>query len=81
LKRLKQIIAEQLGVDEDSITPSSSFIDDLNVEPADLAELVTAIEQEFSTPARKLQIQDQDMRRIATVQDLIDCLRDYGVDS
>lgn len=81
LKRLKQIIAEQLGVDEESITPSSSFIDDLNVEPSDLAELVTVIEQEFSTPKRKLQIHDQDIKRIATVQDLIDCLRDYGVET
>ncbi len=81
LKKLKQIIADQLGVDEELITPSSSFVDDLNVEPSDLAELVTAIEQEFSTPRRKLQINDQDIRRITTVQDLVDCLRDYGVES
>ena len=81
LKRLRQIIAEQLGVDEESVTLSSSFIDDLNIEPSDLAELITAVEQEFSTPKRKLQIKDDDIKKIVTVQDLIDCLHDYGVDS
>lgn len=81
LQRLKQIIAEQLGVDEGSITPSSSFVDDLNIEPSDLAELITAIEQEFSTPKQKLQIQDEDIKRLVTVQDLIDCLHDYGIEA
>jgi acyl carrier protein len=80
LERLRQIIAEQLGVDEESITLSSSFVDDLNVEPSDLAELITAVEQEFSTPKRKLQIHDDDIKRIVTVQDLIECLRDYGIE-
>ncbi len=81
LKRLKQIIAEQLGVDEASITSSSSFVEDLNIEPSDLAELITTIEQEFSTPKRKLQIQDEDIKRLVTVQDLVDCLHDYGIET
>lgn len=81
LQRLKQIIAEQLGVDEESITPSSSFVDDLNIEPSDLAELITTIEQEFSTPKQKLQIQDEDIKRLVTVQDLVDCLHDYGIEA
>jgi acyl carrier protein len=81
LKRLKQIIAEQLGVDEESITSSSSFVEDLNIEPSDLAELITTIEQEFSTPKRKLQIQDEDIKRLVTVQDLVDCLHDYGIET
>ncbi len=81
LKRLRQIIAEQLGVDEESITASSSFVEDLNIEPSDLAELITTIEQEFSTPKRKLQIQDEDIKRLVTVQDLVDCLHDYGIEA
>lgn len=81
LKRLKQIIAEQLGVDEESITLLSSFVDDLNIEPSDLAELITAVEQEFSTPKRKLQIHDEDIKKIVTVQDLVDCLHDYGIET
>ena len=78
-ERLKKVIAEQLGVEEESIVPSASLVVDLNIAPADLAELVTAIEQEFSTPRRKLEISDEDTQRIVVVQDLIDYLHDYGI--
>lgn len=79
-EKLNKVIAEQLGVDEESIVPSASFVDDLNIDPPDLAELITAIEQEFSTPKRKLEIADEDTEKIVTVQDLIDCLHDYGIE-
>lgn len=80
LERVKQVIAEQLGVDDEPIEPSASFVADLNVDPSDLAELITATEEVFSTPGRKLQISDEDIERINTVQDLIDCLHDYGIE-
>jgi acyl carrier protein len=80
LEKLKKVIAEQLGVDEESIEPSASFVDDLNIALPDLAELITAIEQGFSRPERKLEISDEDTEKIVTVQDLIDCLRDYGIE-
>ena len=80
LERLKKIIAEQLGVDEESIVSSASFVVDLNVDSSDLAELITAIEQEFSTPKQRLQISDEDTERITTVQDIIDYLRDYIIE-
>ena len=79
-EKLKKMIAEQLGVDEESIVPSASFVDDLNIDPPDLAELITAIEQGFSKPGRKLEISDEDTEKIVTVQDLIDCLHDYGIE-
>ncbi len=79
-EKLKKMIAEQLGVDEESIEPSASFVDDLNIAPPELAELITAIEQEFSTPRRRLEISDEDTDKIVTVQDLIDCLHDYGIE-
>ncbi len=78
--KLRKVIAEQLGVDEKLIVPSASFIDDLNTDPSDLAELITTIEQEFSRPGRKLEIQDEDIEKIITVQDLIDCLGDYDIE-
>ena len=78
-EKLKKVIAEQLGVDEASIEPSSSFVDDLNIDPSDLAELITAIEQEFSTLKQKLEISNEDMDGIVTIQDLVDCLHDYGI--
>jgi acyl carrier protein len=80
LEKLKKVIAEQLGVDEESIVPSASFVDDLNIALPDLAELITAIEQGFSRPERKLEISDEDTEKIVTVQDLIDCLHDYGIE-
>ena len=79
-ERLKKVIAEQLGVEEASIEPSASLVADLNVDPSDLVELISAIEQEFSTPHRKLQISDEDTERITVVQDLIDYLHDYGIE-
>ena len=80
LERLNKLIAEQLGVDDEPIVPSTSFFVDLNVDPSDLAELVIAVEEEFSTPGRKLEIAAEDIAKISTVQDLIDCLHDYGID-
>jgi acyl carrier protein len=74
------MIADQLGVDEELIVPSASFVDDLNIDASDLAEFITALEQEFSTPKRKLEISDEDIEKIVTVQDLIDCLHDYGIE-
>ncbi len=79
-EKLKKVIAEQLGVDEELIVPSASLVDDLNVDPSDLAELITVIEREFSLPGQTLEISDEDTERIVTIQDLLDCLHDYGVD-
>ncbi len=80
LERLRKVIAEQLGVDEESIVSSASFVDDLNIDASDLAELTIAVEEEFSTPERKLEISDEDTEEIITVQDLVDFLYDYGIE-
>ena len=80
LERLKKVIAEQVGVDEELIVPSASFIDDLNVDPSDLAELIIAIEQEFSTPEQKLTISDEDTEEIVKIQEIVDYLHDYGIE-
>ena len=80
LERLKKVITEELGVDAESIAPSTSFIDDLNVDSSDLAELITLIEDEFSTPERKLEMSDDFIGRIITVQDIIEYLRDCGIE-
>jgi acyl carrier protein len=64
---VKQIIAEQLGVDENEITPSSSFVEDLGADSLDTVELVMALEENFS-----IEIPDEDAEKIRTVQDAID---------
>ena len=78
-EKLKEIIVEQLGVDENDVTPEVSFTEDLNADSLDLIEFITAVEEEFSTPTNKLEIPDEDAENIKTVQNAIDYLRDHGI--
>jgi len=78
-EKLKEIIVEQLGVEQSEVTPEVSFAEDLNADSLDLIELITAIEEEFSTPEMRLEIPDEDAENIKTVQDAIDYLRDHGI--
>lgn len=65
-KRLKEIIAEQLGISEEEIVPEASFVDDLGADSLDLVELIMALEEEFDT-----EISDEEAEKIQTVQDAI----------
>ena len=78
-EKLKEVIVEQLGVDESDVTPEVSFTEDLNADSLDLIELITAVEEEFSTPTNKLEIPDEDAENMKTVQNAIDYLRDHGI--
>jgi len=78
-ERLKKIIVEQLAVEEEEVTPSASFADDLGADSLDLVELIMAIEEEFSNPSLTIDIPDEDAEKIVTVQDAIDYLKDLGV--
>jgi acyl carrier protein len=71
--RLKKIIAEQLSVSEDEVTPEANFIDDLNADSLDLVELIMSLEEEFN-----VKISDEDAERIRTVQDAMDYLHEHG---
>lgn len=66
LEKVKKIIVEQLGVDEDEVTPEASFVDDLGADSLDTVELVMAFEEEFD-----LEIPDEDAEKITTVQDAV----------
>ena len=77
--RVKKIVAEQLGVEESEITPTASFVDDLNADSLDLVELVMSLEEEFSNGDHKLEISDEDAEKIATVQDAVDYIKEKGV--
>ncbi len=79
-ERLKTIIVEQLGVEEEEITPSANFSDDLGADSLDLVELIMTIEEEFSNPSHKIEIPDEDAEKLTTVQGAIDYLKDLGVD-
>ncbi len=66
-EKVKEIVVEQLGVDEADVTPSASFVDDLGADSLDQVELVMAFEEAFD-----LEISDEDAEKIRTVQDAID---------
>lgn len=78
--RIKKIIVEQLGVNEDEVLATASFVDDLGADSLDLVELIMSIEEEFSTPERKVEIPDEDAEKISTVQDAIDYIKDLGIE-
>ena len=78
-ERLKKIVVEQLGVEDDEVLPSASFVDDLGADSLDLVELIMALEEQFSTPSQKIEIPDEDAEKIATIQDAIDYLADHGI--
>jgi acyl carrier protein len=65
-ERVKQIIVEQLGVDEGEVTPTASFVDDLGADSLDTVELVMAFEEAFS-----IEIPDEDAEKITTVKDAV----------
>jgi acyl carrier protein len=71
-ERLKKIIAEQLSVSEEDITPDAHFIEDLNADSLDLVELMMSLEEEFG-----VKIPDEDVDKIQTVQDAIDYLHEH----
>ena len=74
LEKMKEIIAEQLSVDADSITEASSFKDDLGAESLDL--LVMALEDEYS-----VEIPAEDLQNLATVGDVMNYLKEKGVEA
>ncbi|MER3420393.1 MAG: acyl carrier protein [Chloroflexota bacterium] len=79
-ERVRRIIVEQLGVEEDEVTPNASFVEDLNADSLDLVELIMSMEEEFSTPDRKIEISDEDAEKIVTVQDAVDYIKDHGIE-
>ena len=69
--KVKEIIIEQLGVAEGTITNDASFIDDLGADSLDIVELVMALEEEFD-----LEIPDNDAEKVVTVGDVIEYIKD-----
>lgn len=71
-ERLKKIIAKELSVSEDEVTPDASFIEDLNADSLDLVELIMALEEEFN-----VKISDEEADKIKTVRDAIEYVREH----
>ena len=71
-ERVKEIIVEQLGVEEDDVTPNAKFIEDLGADSLDTVELVMALEEHFD-----IQIPDEDAEKISTVGEAIEYIKDH----
>ena len=77
-ERVKKIIVEQLGVEEEEVTLSASLADDLNADSLDLVELVMAFEEEFGNESVPLEIPDGDAEKLLSVKDTVDYLKERG---
>ena len=64
--RVKKVVVDQLDVNEDEVTPTASFVDDLGADSLDQVELIMAFEEEFD-----IEIPDEDAEKIATVGDAV----------
>ena len=71
-EKVKGIIVEQLGANEDAVKLEASFIDDLGADSLDIVELIMALEEEFDT-----EIPDSDAEKIVTVGDVIDYIKEH----
>ena len=69
--KVKEIIVEQLGVAEGTVTLEASFIDDLGADSLDIVELIMALEEEFD-----MEIPDADAEKIVTVNDVVDYIKE-----
>jgi len=72
-QRVKQIIVEQLGVNESEVTPEAKFVDDLGADSLDLVELVMALEEEYN-----MEISDEDAEKIQTVGDAFAYIKSHS---
>jgi acyl carrier protein len=70
-EKVKSIIAEQLGVAEEELTPETSF-EDLNADSLDIVELIMALEEEFD-----LEIPDEEAEKIQTVGEIVEYIKDH----
>ena len=70
-ERVKSVIADQLGVDEDTITMESSFVDDLGADSLDIVELIMGLESEFD-----IEIPDDQAEKISTVGDAVNYIKE-----
>ncbi|HEY7911081.1 MAG TPA: acyl carrier protein [Blastocatellia bacterium] len=72
-ERVKQIIVDELGVDDAEVTPNARFIDDLGADSLDTVELVMRFEEEFN-----IEIPDEDAEKIQSVRDAIDYIEKHS---
>ena len=79
LDRVTKLVAAQLHIEEKNVKPEVSFTEDLNADSLDLIELIIAFEEEFSKNGQSFEIADKDTEKITTVQQVVDYLKEKGI--
>jgi acyl carrier protein len=72
-EKVKHIIVEQLGVDEQEVKPGATFVDDLGADSLDVVELVMALEEEFG-----LEISDEDAEKLSSVEQAVEYIQSHA---
>mgnify|MGYP000976186455 FL=1 len=72
-EKIRDIIAEQLGIEASEITPESTFVDDLGADSLDIVELIMALEEEFN-----MEIPDEEAEKISTVGDVVEYIKSHS---
>lgn len=78
--RIKEIVVDKLGVEEDQVSEAASFVEDLNADSLDLVELIMAFEEEFSSDDNAVEISDEDAATILTVGSAVTYLKNAGIE-
>ncbi|HLI50202.1 MAG TPA: acyl carrier protein [Thermomicrobiaceae bacterium] len=71
-ERVQAVVAEQLGVDPEKVTPDAEFVQDLNADSLDLVELIMQLEEEFG-----VEISDEEAENIVTVNDAMEFIQEH----
>ena len=79
LDRVREIAADKLSTNLESIKPESSFTEDLEADSLDVVGLIMAIEEEFGSDEEPLEISDEDAEKILTVDDAVNYLKENGI--
>ncbi len=78
--RVKTIVVDKLDVDESDVSEVASFAEDLNADSLDLVEVIMALEEEFSTDDRLVEISDEDAGELHTLNDAVVYLKNLGIE-
>jgi len=79
-ERVKAIVVEHLGAEDEAVQPATSFVEDLNADSLDLVELIMALEEEFSKAGTQVEIPDEDAKKIRTVKDAVEYIKERGIE-
>ena len=78
LERVRKVVVDRLGAEEEAVLPEASFTDDLSADSLDLVELIMAFEEEFVDGTEPLKISDEDAEGIRTIQNAVDFIKSKG---